>query len=56
MSMISASMVGWGLAKIGSEGGKIIIYLYIYIYIFCTPLGGGGGQHFKEILMGVGCP
>ena len=33
MSMISASRVGWGLAKISSEGGKIF---NIFIYIFCT--------------------
>ena len=33
MSMISASKVGWGLAKISSEGGKIF---NIFIYIFCT--------------------
>ena len=31
--MISASKVGWGLAKISSEGGKIF---NIFIYIFCT--------------------
>ena len=23
---------------------------------FTTPGGGEGGRHFKEILMGVGCP
>ena len=30
--MISASRVGWGLAKISSEGGKIFnIFIYIYL-------------------------
>ena len=33
MSMISASKVGWGLAKISSEWGKIF---NIFINIFCT--------------------
>ena len=33
MSMISVSKVGWGLAKISSEGGKIF---NIFIYNFCT--------------------
>ena len=31
--MTSASKVGWGLAKISSEGGKIV---NIFINIFCT--------------------